>query len=491
MPKELLITEDDWETRGALIEDGTVVELFFERKPAKFKVGNIYLGRVSDVLPGMEAAFIDIGQGKNAFLFFRDEIYSNEQAAPTTSESLRRNQHILVQIIKQAMKGKGAKVTTKIGLAGYYAVLLPYSQKIGVSRKMEEHKREELRSLCEEIKMKDFGFIVRTAAAEAQLKPIKQELNSLKKSWLEITTKIPKSTPPQMMYEEHSLAIRLIRDVFNKDFKRCVVDSPALEKNIRAYLKKIDPILLNRVELYEEPDLFETMKVHKAIKEATSRTVTLRSGGYIAIDHTEALIAIDVNTGKYTGRKNLEETIMKINLEAANEIVRQLRLRDIGGIIVIDFIGMKDTRNRDKLFKEFLKAMEKDRTKSHIVELSPLGLVEMTRKSVSESMIEIQNDACTYCGGTGSIKSIESSAIDVQRKIRKICLTRPANALIVKIHPLVGAEMEVSQGNYIRDRATKKSVFFILDLHVPVNNVELVSEGSFKEIARTVQMRSA
>jgi ribonuclease G len=491
MVKELLITEDDWEVRGALLEDGVVVELFFERNPAKFKVGNIYLGRVKDVLPGMEAAFIDIGQEKNAFLFFRDDIYTTEQATPTSIESIRKNQHILVQIIKQAMKGKGAKATTRVGLAGHFAVLLPFSQKIGISRKIEESKREELRQLCEKIRMKDFGFIIRTAATDASIRNIRNELSSLKRTWLHLNRKMSKASPPVVLYEELGLELRLIRDLFSADFKSCIIGSPPLYKKIKRHLNRTDPLLINRIELYEEPGLFEKFNIDKVVKEATERTVSLKSGGYIAIDHTEALTAIDVNTGRYTGRRNLEETIFKTNLEAANEIARQLRLRDIGGIIVIDFIGMKRNENQEKLFAGFSKAIERDRSKSHIVQLSPLGLVEMTRKSVSESMLELKSETCTYCGGTGLIVSSESSAIDVQRQIRKICLTLPAAAFLVKIHPLVAAEIGMAQGDHIRDRETGKSVFFALDFHLPINGIELLNEGKVKDVVRSVQMLGA
>lgn len=491
MKKELVIISDEWETIGVIVEDERIVELFFERKPPSIKIGNIYLGKVKDVLPGIEAAFIDIGYEKNAFLFFYDTpAWLSEAKTPVRPESLQRGQHVIVQLVKHPMSGKGAKVITNIGIAGRFIVYLPYSPKVGISRKLPEHIRNAIKKEIELLKGNNNGFIVRTAANNATAKQIRNELISLKKIWSRVSSRAKKVSPPALIYDELPLELRLVRDQLTSDFKRLVVGDTAIYKSIKNFLSRRDPRLVEKLEFDEEGDLRQKYRIDKTIEEASNRVVTLRSGGYIAIDHTEALTAIDVNTGRYIG-KRLEETILKTNLEAASEIARQLRLRDIGGIIVIDFIGISEEKNKEKLFNRFQKAVENDRSKSYIVKLSPLGLIEMTRKSVSESPIDFFFESCSYCVGTGYVISAETSAINVRRKISELCKKSTSKAFLVKIHPIVSAEMGVSQGDRIKDPETKKDVFVLLDIHLPVDDMKVAQTGSVREVIKTLQFYPA
>lgn len=491
MKKELVIVSDEWETIGAIVEDKRIVELFFERKPASAKIGNVYLGKVKDVLPGIEAAFIDIGHEKNAFLFFYDKpAWLSEADTAVKPETLRRGQHVIVQLVKHAMSGKGARVMTNIGIAGRFIVYLPYSPKVGISRKLPDHIRNSIKKEIEPLIGHNNGFIVRTAAGSATIKQIRNELISLRKIWSRVMNRAKRFSPPTMIYDELPLELRLVRDQLTPDFDRVVVENTVIYKSIKNFLERRDPKLLAKLEFDEEGELHQKYKIKKTIEEASSRVVSLRSGGYIAIDHTEALTAIDVNTGRYIG-KRLEETILKTNFEAATEIARQLRLRDIGGIIVIDFIGMTEERNKEKLFNRFQKAVENDRSKNYIVKLSPLGLIEMTRKSVSESPIDFFFDSCSYCGGTGYVISAETSAINVRRKISELCKKGTSRAFLIKIHPIVSAEMGVSQGDRIKDLDTKKDVFVLLDSHIPVDEIRVVQTGSIREIIKALQFYPA
>lgn len=492
MEKILVITCDEWETIAAIIEKQRVTELFFERKPPRIKVGNIYLGKAKDVLPGIQASFIDIGYMKNAFLFFQDApVWLPDMEVASKADSLKKGQHLLVQLTKHPMSGKGARVTTEIALAGKFVVYLPHSNKIAISRKLPDKVRSSIKEKVEPLKNLKYGFIVRTAASQASTKQIKDELIALKRQWRVIDKNARTLTPPALAYEELDLDLRLVRDLFTHEFDRCIVESPSLHKKIKKYLMRKDPALLSKLELDEEGGLFNKFKIGKAIDEASNRIVKLRSGGYIAIDHTEALTAIDVNTGKYIGKHSLEQTIVKTNLEAADEIARQLRLRDLGGIIVIDYIGMKEEKSKNKLFKKFQKALESDRSKTKILGLSSLGLIEMTRKSVSESPIDFFYESCSYCGGTGSVISAKTSAIKVRRAISDLCRKSQAKAFLVKIHPIVSAELGISQGERLRDPRTKKDVFVLLDIHLQVDGLQIIKEGNVQDIIKSLQVYPA
>lgn len=403
--KELLVTCEKGKCRLALLEDNEVAEVYIEKSRKRSIVGNIYVGRITNVLPGMSAAFVDIGVGKNALLYQQDLVLMEDgtHVRPRRiSKALKPNDTIVVQVTKDPMSGKGARLTTYLSLAGRLMVYMPQSKRSGVSRRLPERERERLRKLAREIKAEEGSTIIRTAAQKARKKDLQDDLAYLLKEWQETQSKIKRSKPPTAVYSEPDLAVRVVRDTVTREFKSVLVDSKAELNRIKEYLARTAPELKDRVQLYKDKQpLFSKYGVDRAIEAALRRKVTLPSAGYLIIDEAEALTAIDVNTGSYTGKKSLEDTVLKTNLEAAVEVVRQLRLRDIGGIIVIDFIDMENPGNRAKVLETLEKELEGDRTKTQVVTLSELGLVEMTRKNVTEGLADTLGKTCPRCEGRG------------------------------------------------------------------------------------------
>ncbi|MHB8893903.1 MAG: Rne/Rng family ribonuclease [Candidatus Geothermincolia bacterium] len=405
--KELVVTCQKGRCRLALLEDDVVAEVYLERSKKRSVVGNIYVGRITTVLPGMSAAFVDIGVGKNALLYLQDLVLMEDGShvkPRRIGKALKSNDSIVVQVTKDPMGNKGARLTTYLSLPGRLMVYMPQSKRSGVSRRLPERERERLRKLQKEIKRDEGSTIIRTAAAKARKKDLQRDVDYLVKQWEETQAKITGAKPPTLVYSEPDLAVRVVRDTLTRDFKTVYVDNKTESGRIRDYLNRSAPELLDRVQLYKEKEpLFGKYGVDKAIEAALRRKVGLPSGGHIVIDEVEALTAIDVNTGSYTGKKSLEDTVLKTNLEAAVEVVRQLRLRDIGGIIVIDFIDMENPENRTKVLDTLEAELERDRTKTQIVTLSRLGLVEMTRKNVTEGLADIMGHTCQKCEGRGLI----------------------------------------------------------------------------------------
>ena len=411
--KELVVTCEKGRCRLALLEDDEVAEVYLERSKKRSVVGNIYVGRITTVLPGMSAAFVDIGVGKNALLYLQDLVVMEDGShvkPRRIGKALRPNDTIVAQVTKDPMGNKGARLTTYISLPGRLMVYMPQSKRSGVSRKLPERERERLRKLQREIKRDEGSTIIRTAAQKARKKDLQRDLDYLVKQWEETQNKINGAKPPTMVYGEPDLAVRVIRDTLTRDFKTVYVDNKTELGKIRDYLNRSAPDLMDRVQHYKEKQLlFNRFGVDKAIEAALRRKVGLPSGGHIVIDEAEALTAIDVNTGSYTGKKSLEDTVLKTNLEAAVEVVRQLRLRDIGGIIVIDFIDMENPDNRTNVLDTLEQALEGDRTKTQIVTLSRLGLVEMTRKNVTEGLADIMGRTCPRCEGRGLVFNEEKT----------------------------------------------------------------------------------
>ncbi len=403
--KRLAVGVYENETRVAVLENGELTEIYVARKGKRSIVGDIYMSKVENVLPGMGAAFVEIGHARNALLYVGDIFQPDAgkgRKEMKITKILKSGQPIMVQVTKDPMGAKGARVTGYVSLAGRYVVLLPQLETFGVSQKLEPAERERLRSLVGKMKPANMGVIVRTASAGAQEKELEKDIAYLMKLWKGIQKDGNRVTAPASLYREVDLEIKVVRDVFNEEFKDCITDSRSAFRNIRNYLKKVAPDLVDKVQLYQGKDrLYDSLEINRQIGEALKRSVGLPSGGSIVIDDTEALTAIDVNTGRYVGRSNLEKTVLKTNVEAAREIVRQIRLRDIGGLIVIDFIDMNEIKNRQEVLDTLMRELEKDRTKSHVVEISKLGLVEMTRKNVSEGLIETFGDPCPHCGGRG------------------------------------------------------------------------------------------
>ena len=384
--KQLLVSVDSLETRVALVENGRAAEFYVERPGQASLVGNIYKGRVENVLAGMEAAFVDIGLERNGFLYV-DEVVRPELGHgrfKRITELLQGGHEILVQVVRDPMGSKGPRLTTQVGLAGRYSVYLPGAQSSGVSRRLSTQERDRLRRVLKQLDDVHGGVIVRTAAEGAESDAIARDLRFLQKIWGRIEHQAKISKAPSLVYAEADLAVRSVRDVPGQEFGLVLVDDESAHRRIVNYLRAVAPELTGQVQLYEgSVPLFEEYGLESQMRKALSRRVDLPSGGYIVIDHTEAMTVIDVNTGRYVGKRMLEETIVKTNVEACREIVRQLRLRDIGGIIVIDFIDMAVRSNQDAVLKSLESELQQDRTKTYVVEISPLGLVEMTAAHVA------------------------------------------------------------------------------------------------------------
>ena len=466
MFKEIIINVTERETRVALLEDSTIVELFIERGNLVDITGNIYKGRVQRVLPGIQAAFIDIGLSQAAFIYVDDVIRNSfkevEQELVTIGEEndtideflgtlrseereypiedlLVEGQDILVHVAKAPMGTKGPRVTSYISLPGRYLVLMPFSNHIGVSRRIEdEGERVRLKNLIGQMRDNDYGYIIRTAAEgidEARMIHEKQFLVNL---WETIQRKFKTAPCPSLVHQELSLSLRAVRDLLVHEADRLVIDAPQEYDTIQSFLDTFMPNLKGRVALYDghEP-IFDAYNLEGDISRALKRKVWLKSGGYIIIEHTEALVAIDVNTGRYVGKHNLEETILKTNLEAVKEIAYQVRLRDIGGLIIIDFIDMQKKASQDKVYNALKDALTKDRSKTHVLPISDMGLLQMTRKRNKEPLTRMMCEPCVYCEGEGYMMSRQSICYNVFREVMRESQDIVGERLAVKVNPEV------------------------------------------------------
>jgi ribonuclease G len=449
MYRKIIINAVEHETRVALLEDGNIAELFIERGDASDIAGNIYKGRVQRVLPGMQAAFVDIGLQQAAFLYVNDVIGGNYSeienflikrngdekdaldidADGSFSPLIRRERHIeelitegqeiMVQAAKAPMGSKGARLTTHISLPGRLLVLMPTSEHIGISRRIEdEAERHRLKEIIGSIREDNFGYIVRTAAEGAQKEKLEYEMGFLKNLWESIQKKYSTAPALSLLHKEVAVSLRAVRDLLVDEAEKLIIDSRLGYESILNFLDTFKPSLKDSVELYEglEP-IFDGYNLEGDISRALKRKVWLKSGGYIVIEHTEALVAIDVNTGRYVGKHNLEETILKTNLEAVKEIAYQIRLRDIGGIIIIDFIDMEKKLNQEKVFNALSKLLKKDRSKTHVLPISELGLIQMTRKRTRQPLTRILCEPCFYCDGEGYLISRQSICYNIFREI--------------------------------------------------------------------------
>ncbi len=393
----------------AVLEGRVLVEHYVSRSQddATSIDGNIYMGKVQNVLPGMEAAFIDIGTPKNGVLYRGDVTFDEsevEEAQPKIERLLKNGQHVLVQVTKNPIGAKGARLTQEVSLAGRFVVMVPgQPATYGISKRLPDDERRRLRKVLEGIRPPDAGLIVRTAAEGATPDELARDLARLQDQWKQISALAERAKSAKLLYQEPALVVRVIREEFTKEYRSIVIDDQEMYEDVKGYVEAIAPELAERVELYDDPHLpvFERFHVHEQLHKALDRKVWLQSGGSLIIERTEALTVIDVNTGKNVGKSNLEETVFINNLEAADEVARQLRLRDIGGIIVIDFIDMEIRKNRDEVIKAFREALARDKTRTQVFEISELGLVEMTRKRISEGLVEAFSETCPSCAGRG------------------------------------------------------------------------------------------
>ncbi|RMG95853.1 MAG: Rne/Rng family ribonuclease [Candidatus Dadabacteria bacterium] len=457
--KEIVINATPQDTRVALLENKVLTELYIEHVKDRRVVGNIYKGRVVRVLPGMQAAFVDIGLEKAAFLYVSD-VYSDQReyeelfgleedaddvplrpskpAAPI-EDLLHEGQEILVQVAKEPLGRKGARITQYVSLPGRHVVYLPHVSHVGVSRRItDDAERARLREVVTGLRTGPGGFIVRTAAEGCTEDDIRPEMEFLTRLWNDIVERSARVSAPNLLHCDLDISFRAIRDLYTPEVKRIVVDSAEEYKKILDFVTTYVPKARPLVELYNRPEpIFNFYDIEIEISKALERRVWLKSGGYIVIERTEALTAIDVNTGSYVGKRNLEETILKTNLEAAREIAYQLRLRNIGGIIIIDFIDMEVEENRRKVFETLEAELKKDRAKTNLLEISSLGLVEMTRKRVHEDLGRMLCEPCPYCEGKGYVRSRATVAYDVFREIRRRRHHIVSDTIVVEAHPEV------------------------------------------------------
>jgi ribonuclease G len=472
MSSELIINARFHETRVALVEDGVVVELHIERETGQQLMGNIYRGKVVRVLPGMQAAFVDIGLERTAFLYVSDvhkdfldiekmllETHKDSEQSPLidpeASESnrpdsvpfqiedlLQEGQEIMVQVAKEPLDNKGARLTSHISLPGRHLVLMPSVNHIGVSRRIEDpNERERLKTIVQEIRPSNLGFIVRTVSEGASKDKLSAEMDFLLKLWANIQAKMekgPNRSGP--LYKDLSISLRAVRDLFTREVDRLIIDSRDEYENIMEFINTFVPRLKKSVELYEGPDpIFDALGIEMEISRALKEKIWLKSGSYIVIESTEALTAIDVNTGSYVGKTNLEETILKTNLEAVKEIAYQLRFRNIGGLIVIDFIDMEKKSNRERVFLALKDALSKDKAKTNVLHMSDLGLIEMTRKRTRANLNRLLTEPCFYCEGRGTLKSKKTTCYEIFRALERECTGSGEGG---PVHVLVNPEID-------------------------------------------------
>jgi ribonuclease G len=524
LKKQVLVSVDRGETRVALLEaSGTlaarkpgsgaarrrrkpaapaagyqVAELYLERRGNRSIVGNIYKGRVDNVLAGLEAAFVDIGLEKNGFLHV-DEIVLPGVEAPrrgrggsregrNITDMLKPGQEIVVQVVKDPLKTKGARLSMDLTIAGRYMVYAPFGEGVGVSRRLDDKERERLRKEAAKLDLKGAGAIIRTAAEGAKRADLERELLYLFKLGEVLQKRVAETPAPALVFQEADLSVRVVRDIYSAEFERAIVDDPKQRHRLLSFFSRTAPELVEHVELWEEEQpLFEAFGVEKVLDSTLSRRVDLPSGGYLMIDYAEALTVIDVNSGSFIGRgkgARLEDTITKTNLEAADEVVRQLRLRDIGGIIVIDFIDMARARNRDAVLKTLRKALDEDRTKTFVVEISPLGLVEMTRQNVTDGVREIMTRPCPTCDGEGVIKSEETIAIEFERRMRDLAKDTKAEALLIQMNPRVSTEFTSNEARVLHAIEDETGTWFHFEGSegLPLDHFAVLLEGDREQV---------
>jgi ribonuclease G len=494
--RELLVSVDAGEKRVAVLEDGVVAEVYLERPERRSIAGNVYLGVVDNVLPGMEAAFVEIGLEKNGFLYV-DEIVGPElegrKGARKIQDLIQKGQTILVQAVKDPMKTKGARLTTEISLPGRFVVYVPHGDGLGVSRRLEDEERNRLKAILKEIAPKKGGVIVRTAAEGASAEDVERDLDFLQRLWKTIETRANEVKAPALVYQEAELPLRVTRDLFTGDFEKLFVDHDRTHKRIVGYLKKTSPHMVERVVRYKEREtLMDAFGVQQEIKSTLSRRVDLPSGGYLIFDYAEAFTVIDVNTGRFVGSRSkksggrLEDTITKNNLEAVKEVVRQLRLRDIGGIIVIDFIDMANPKNRAAVEEALRNELERDRTKTYVVEISPLGLVEMTRQNVTDGPREVMTRRCPTCDGDGIVVSETTTAVEIERKLRSLATPGSrAKAFKVEVNARIASLVVGPGASLLREleESTRRRFFLLGKEGVHLDHFVVLEQGTLDKVA--------
>lgn len=493
--KEILVSVESEETRVALVEDGALVEYFIERPVAQRVVSSIFKGRVENVLPGMQAAFVDIGLERNAFLYIDDawpprgdeDDLGEDVRKLSIKDILKPGQEVIVQVVKEPIGTKGARVTRHITLPGRYLVLMPMVDYVGVSRRIsDDTERTRLRKLAEGVRSNGVGLIVRTVAEGKSDSELKQDVAFLGRLWTRILSRSKNTKAPSVLHRDLGLVFRVVRDHLSEDVHRMVVDNRHEYDRIVDLIEAIAPDMRDRVELHadRERELFEGRDIENEIEKALKRKVWLKCGGYLVIDQAEALTVIDVNTGKYVGTTNLADTVFRTNIDATREIARQLRLRDIGGIIVIDFIDMESGTHRQRVIEALQEALKRDRTKAHVLGITQLGLVEMTRKKVRQGLDDYMTKQCPYCDGRGRVLAEETMARRARREIKRILRHTTSEAILLEVYPSVAALLIGAGGTNLRDleKETRKSIYIRGSSECHLEDINLKSVGTRAEV---------
>jgi len=512
MLKEIIINSSSSQSRVAIIEDGNLVDFFVDHPEKRRMVGDIYLGRIARVLPGIKAAFIDIGMKHDAFLHFSDigerldglqsildddsDLDTEDEESPTqpvaesvkvkrevTIPKLHKGQEIIVQITKEPVGNKGVRVTSSISLPGRFCVLLPFDDKIGISKKVSDFReRRRLRTIARSILPQNCGLIIRTAAKDQAEDSLSDDLKYLAKTWEDIQATLKTEKPPTLLYQDLNTTSSVIRDLFTPDISKVHVDSKKLYKQIKGYVQLIQPALAEKIELFKDSSpIFEAFKIEEQIKILMGRKVPLPSGGYIIIEHTEAMVVIDVNSGRYAAKKEQELNSLKTDLEAAREVARQLRLRDIGGLIVCDFIDLEDEKNRKKIYDELKKEFRKDRAKVTVLPMTDFGLIQITRQRIRENILHTMHEVCPYCLGTGLLTKKSNLLHEIEEWLKRFKRHSNEKFLILNIHPSLGSKLREGKIRIITKLQFKHFV------RIKVVESESISPATFRFLSAKTQ----
>ena len=511
MIKEIIINSSSNQTRVAITEDGNLVDFFVDYPENRRMVGDIYLGKVARVLPGIRAAFIDIGMKHDAFLHFSDigertqqfqdiigeddsdldeedddeslngkPAVENKKPEAPVIHKLRKGDDIIIQITKEPVNNKGVRVTSSVSLPGRFCVLLPFDNKIGVSKKIHDYKeRRRLRSIARGILPQNCGLIIRTVAKDQAEEALKDDLNNLIRSWQKIESAVKTEKPPALIHQDLSTTASVIRDLLTPDISKVFIDSKKLYKQIKSYVQLVQPEYLDKIEPYKsQSPIFDSFKIEEQIKTLMGRKVPMPSGGYLIIEHTEAMVVIDVNSGRYAKSKEQEQNSLKTDLEAAREIARQLKLRDIGGIIVVDFIDLEEEKNRKKIYDELKKEFRKDRSKVSVLPMSEFGLIQITRQRVRQNIMQAMKDVCPVCMGAGFLTRESHLTYDIESWLKKFRRNSREIGLIIKCHPFLAEKLRAGKLGSLLKFQLK---YFV---RLQVEEDETVPQGRFKFVSR-------
>jgi ribonuclease G len=507
---QIYVNVTDYETRIAVVEDGKLVELITERPESERIVGDIYKGKVTAVLPGIQAAFVDIGLQKAGFLHFSDTsdfrgtqnllfdmdyidedtldtpLISRRKRSSGITDLIKKGQELLVQVIREPMANKGPRLTTVISLPGRFIVMVPGGKHTGISKKISDQvERKRLRKIVSDLKPQNFGIIVRTVAEGRDQKGFKADMTMLTKLWNNMKKQVEKSRAPALVHRDLDVTGGIIRDLLSPDIDKVVIDNKKEYSKIMKYLKALDPKLRSIVELHKDDEpIFDKMGIESEIERMLDRRVWIKGGANIVIDQTEALVTIDVNTGRYSGKARGEDAVYRTNLEAARVIARQMRLRDIGGIIIVDFIDMEDREHRRRVYDEFRNSLSRDRSENYISSISDLGLVEMTRKRIRPSFMHATSEPCPVCDGTGRILSRESMAVKIERWFKRARTSSSLKHYQLIAGPQVGEVLLDSRPNRLRliEKNTRLKIDLIIDTSLHPDEFKVIDASSEIEV---------